>query len=192
MSTLALPAMFRRSRKAAPASRMLASRELRWLGALLVAAQLPQAPHLPIWAAVAGIALVLVRIVLLAATTRWRPQAPPARIPSWALALFALAAAIAVRQSFGYFLGRDPSVAFLYILVAIKYLETRTARDGMLLVCLACFLLMTPFFYSQSFLAAHRGAAGGGAGGRRARRARQRRHRAPRPSARGPPCGAAR
>ena len=65
-----------------------------------------------------------------------------------------MAAAIAVRQTFGYFVGRDPSVAFLYILVGIKYLETRTARDGTLLVCLACFLLMTPFFYSQSLFAA--------------------------------------
>src|SRR5206468_3748734 len=45
-------------------------------------------------------------------------------------------------------------VAFLYILVAIKYLETRTTRDGTLLVCLACFLSMTPFFYSQSLFAA--------------------------------------
>src|SRR4029079_3582878 len=94
-----------------------------------------------------------VRIVLLRHDP-WRPQEPPARIPSWALALFALAAAIAVTQSCAYFLGRDPSVAFLYILVAIKYLETRTARDGMLLVCLACFLLMTPFFYNQSLFAA--------------------------------------
>lgn len=154
MTALTLP-RFLASRRpsSAPPSRPLAARELRWLGVLLLAAQLPQAPHLPIWVAIAGIALVLVRILLLR-NDRMRPQAPPARIPSWALALFAVAAAIAVRQSFGYFLGRDPSVAFLYILVAIKYLETRTARDGTLLVCLACFLLMTPFFYSQSFLAA--------------------------------------
>lgn len=153
MRTLALPAFPRRKRSAEPTTRVLGRRELRWVGALLVAAQLPQAPHLPIWVALAGLALVLVRIVLLR-DDPWRPQAPPARIPSWALAIFAIAAAFAVRQSFGYFLGRDPSVAFLYILVGIKYLETRSARDGSLLVCLACFLLMTPFFYSQSFLAA--------------------------------------
>lgn len=146
----------RRSRwagRTAPPTRTLGTRELRWLGVLLVAAQLPQAPHLPIWVAVAGLALVLVRVAILR-TDPWRPQAPPARIPSWTLALFAIAAAIAVRQTFGYFVGRDPSVAFLYILVAIKYLETRTARDATLLVCLACFLLMTPFFYSQSLVAA--------------------------------------
>jgi len=143
----------RRLPRSATPPRALGTRELRWLGALLVAAQLPQAPHLPIWVAVAGVALVLVRIAVLR-DDPWRPQAPPARIPSWTLAVFAMAAAVAVRQTFGYLVGRDPSVAFLYILVAIKYLETRTARDGTLLVCLACFLLMTPFFYSQSLVAA--------------------------------------
>jgi transglutaminase-like putative cysteine protease len=127
--------------------------QIRWLGALLIAAQIPQSVHLPIWVAVTGLLLVAVRIVLLARDPL-RPEAPPARIPSWALALFAVAAAFAVRYSFHYFVGRDPSVAFLYILVAIKYLETRTRRDGTLLVCLACFLSMTPFFYNQSVFAA--------------------------------------
>jgi transglutaminase-like putative cysteine protease len=127
--------------------------KVKWLGALLLAAQMPQAPHLPIWVAAAGLMLVAVRFMLLRGDPR-RPEAPPARIPSWTLALFAIAAALALRQSYGYLVGRDPSVAFLYILVAIKFLETRTSRDGMLLVCLACFLTMTPFFYSQSLFAA--------------------------------------
>ncbi len=136
-----------------PARPTLAPFQIHWLGALLLAAQLPQAPHLPIWVAVTGVMLVGLRIGLLR-RDRLRPQAPAARIPSWALVLFAVAAAFAVRSSFGYLVGRDPSVAFLYILVAIKYLETRTTRDGTLLVCLACFLLVTPFFYSQSLVAA--------------------------------------
>ena len=37
------------------------------------------------------------------------------------------------------------------------------ARDGTLLVCLACFLIVTPFFYSQSLLAARAAAAGAAA-----------------------------
>jgi len=127
--------------------------QVRWLGALIIAAQVPQAPHVPIWVAIMGVMLVGVSIALMRHDPL-RPQLPPARIPSWALAIFAVAAAVAVRYSFGYLVGRDPSVAFLYILVAIKYLETRTPRDGMLLVCLACFLSMTPFFYNQSLFAA--------------------------------------
>ena len=127
--------------------------QIGWLGTLLLAAQLPQAPHLPIWIAAMGILLVAVRLVVLR-QDRQRPLAPPPRIPSWTLVLFAVAAAFAVRASYGYLSGRDPSVAFLYILVAIKFLETRTTRDGTFLVCLSCFLLITPFFYGQSPLAA--------------------------------------
>ena len=143
----------RANRRGATSMQGLTPLQVRVLGMLLIAAQLPQAPHLPIWVAAAGITLVCLRIFLLY-RDRLRPQAAAARIPSWALVLFAVAAAFAVRSSFGYLAGRDPSVAFLYILVAIKYLETRSTRDGTLLVCLACFLLVTPFFYSQSLLAA--------------------------------------
>jgi len=154
MKSLAMPWFGARPNRAgAPSPQGLTALQVRVLGMLLIAAQLPQAPHLPIWVAVAGITLVGLRIFLLY-RDRLRPQAAAARIPSWALVLFAVAAAFAVRASFGYLAGRDPSVAFLYILVAIKYLETRSTRDGTLLVCLACFLLVTPFFYSQSLLAA--------------------------------------
>jgi len=126
--------------------------QIQSLGVLLVAAQLPQAVHLPIWVALFGIALVALRFVLLR-RDRLRPAATPARIPSWALAVFALVIAFAIRKSYGYFVGRDPCVAFLFVLVGIKFLEVRTLRDGTLLVCLAIFLLITPFFYSQSLIA---------------------------------------
>ncbi len=134
-----------RRREASPA---LTPRQIRWIGALIVCAQLPEAPFLPLWIAAFGIGLVALRLVLLR-RDRVRPGAP-ARIPSWTLVLFAIVAALAVRASYGYLLGRDPSVAFLFILVGIKFLETRTARDGTLLVALASFLLVTPFFRSQS------------------------------------------
>ena len=142
--------IFRKPKRDSPP---LTPLKVKWLGALLLAAQLPQAPHLPIWVAAAGLMLVALRLLLLRRDPR-RPDAPPARIPSWALAIFAVVTALALRQSYGYLVGRDPSVAFLYILVAIKFLETRTTRDGHLLVCLACFLTMTPFFYNQSLIAA--------------------------------------
>jgi len=143
----------KRRRAAASSRETLSPLQFRCLGALLLAAQLPQAVHLPIWVAFAGIMLVGLRILLLR-RDRQRPQNPPGRIPSWTLVIFAIAAALAVRASFGYLVGRDPSVAFLYILVSIKYLEARSPRDGTLLVCLACFLLVTPFFYNQSLFAA--------------------------------------
>lgn len=131
----------------------LSAAQIRWLGVFLLAALLPQAPFVPIWVAAFGIMLVVLRMLLLY-RDRVRADARPARIPSWALAFFAVAAGIAIRQSFGYFLGREPCVAFLFVLAGIKYLEARTARDGTLLMCLASFQIVTPFFYSQSLLAA--------------------------------------
>jgi len=131
----------------------LSAAQIRWLGVFLLAALLPQAPFVPIWVAGFGTMLVVLRLLLLY-RDRIRANARPARIPSWALAIFAVAAGIAIRQSFGYFLGREPCVAFLFVLAGIKYLEARTARDGTLLVCLASFQIVTPFFYSQSLLAA--------------------------------------
>ncbi|MCC6378984.1 MAG: DUF3488 domain-containing transglutaminase family protein [Burkholderiales bacterium] len=139
-------------RRATAAPPALTAAQTRWIGAMIVCAQLPQAPHLPWWIAGFGIALVGLRFVLLR-RDRARPGAP-ARIPSWTLVLFAVAAALAVRASYGYLVGRDPSVAFLYILIAIKFLEARTVRDGSVLVALVSFLLVTPFFHGQSPVAA--------------------------------------
>ena len=136
-----------------PSRGALSAAQIRWLGVFLLAALLPQAPFVPIWVAGFGTMLVVLRMLLLY-RDRIRANAKPARIPSWALAFFAVAAGIAIRQSFGYFLGREPCVAFLFVLAGIKYLEARTERDATLLVCLASFQIVTPFFYSQSLLAA--------------------------------------
>lgn len=135
---------------AAPA-RPLTATQIRALGVFLVAAQLPLVVHLPIWVAAFGLFLVTLRFALLRRDERLA-RARPARIPSWALALFAIAIALALRKSYGYFAGRDPCVAFLFVLAGIKFLEIRTQRDGTLLACLAMFVAVTPFFYSQSLL----------------------------------------
>ncbi|MBS0320014.1 MAG: DUF3488 domain-containing transglutaminase family protein [Proteobacteria bacterium] len=142
------------ARRAVPPPPVLSLSQIRWIGALLIAAQLPQAPWLPAWIAVFGITLVGLRMVFATRDAR-RPQATPTRIPSWALVVFAVAAAWFVRASFGgHLAGRDPSVAFLFILVGIKFLEARTRRDGTLLACLAMFMLITPFLANQSAWAA--------------------------------------
>jgi len=108
---------------------------------------------MPLWAAFVGMALVLGRIWLQGRPVVERERVL-ARMPAYVLGLFALGAGIGVRLTYGIFLGRDPCVAFLFVLVGIKYLEARTVRDGTLLICLASFLMVTPFFYNQSLLAA--------------------------------------
>jgi transglutaminase-like putative cysteine protease len=145
---------FGHGERARPAPKALALGQIRWIGALLLAAQLPQAPHLPVWIALFGMTLVVMRMWFATRDAR-RPDAPPTRIPSWALVLFAIVAAWFVRVSFGgHLAGRDPSVAFLFILLGIKFLEARSRRDGTLLVCLAMFMLITPFLADQSAVAA--------------------------------------
>ena len=131
----------------------LSPSQARWLGALLIASMLPQALHLPVVIAAMGLILVVLRVAM-----SWRPRMRAlvvlAGLPSWSLAVFALVAALAIRQWYGYFLGREPSVAFLFVLCGIKFIEARARRDGTLVVCLATFLLITPFLSNQSMFAA--------------------------------------
>jgi transglutaminase-like putative cysteine protease len=122
--------------------------QLAWLAALVFLSQLPLLPHVPLWVAAAGMALPAARLLLPA--DRW----PSPRMRRWLLPLLALTLALAIRMRFGYLLARDPCVAFLYVLVGIKFAETRSARDGGLLVCLALFLLLTQYFYAQTIGAA--------------------------------------
>jgi transglutaminase-like putative cysteine protease len=146
---------FTKQRRAppAPGDDTLSTSQVRWLGSLLLATQLPMLAFVPPWIAGLGVSLVGLRFVLIARAAR-RPGTPPEIIRSWVLGVLALVTAIAIREVMGYFVGRDPCVAFLFTLIGIKYLETRRARDGTLIVCLACLLIITPFFYSQSLLAA--------------------------------------
>ena len=132
---------------AAPAT-PLTRTQLAWLAALVLCAQLPLWPRVPLWAAAAGAGLVVGRLVL---PVEWLP---PPKLRRWLLPMLAVAAAFGIRLQFGYFLARDPCVVFLYLLVGIKYVETRSPRDGGLLVCLAVFLLLTQFFYAQTIGAA--------------------------------------
>ena len=126
----------------------LSQLQLRWIAALLACAQLPLIPHMPTWIVALGSGLVVARVVMPD-----RLYAPTV-LRRWLLPIFAVAAAIGIRTEFGYFLARDPCVQFLYILLGIKFIEARTVRDGMLLVCLVLFLSLAQFFYTQSIFAA--------------------------------------
>ncbi|HEY8623832.1 MAG TPA: DUF3488 and transglutaminase-like domain-containing protein, partial [Casimicrobiaceae bacterium] len=122
--------------------------QVAWLGALLVSAQWPLWGHVLTWNAIAGAALVVARVAL---PPQWRSLTPHRR---WLLPLLAIAGALGIRADLGYFLARDPCVEFLYLLVGIKFIESRDTRDGTLLICLALFLSLTQFFYLQTIAAA--------------------------------------
>src|SRR5450756_1095647 len=52
--------------------------------------------------------------------------------------------------SFHTLFGREAGVTLLMLLATLKLMELRKARDAMVLVYLACFIIITNFFYSQS------------------------------------------
>lgn len=127
------------------------ARTLYALAVLLLLVQLPHLLHLPLWVSVTGAALIGLRLVLL--------KQPENRLIAMGLSplgvtLLAILCAFLIKADYGYFIGRDPCVAFLFILVAAKYAEVRRPSDASLLLCLAAFLLLTQYFYSQTILAA--------------------------------------
>ena len=117
-----------------------------WLIATGIAAIAPLTPHVQPWLAVAP-ALALLWRVLLA----WYHKPLP---PRWLLVLLVVAGSAGVAWQFRTLLGQGPGVALLILLLALKHLEARTARDGLAIVFLAFFLAMGQFFYSQVIPAA--------------------------------------
>jgi len=138
------------SRKKNNATVHLDKRSLSALGALLFLSQLPHLLHLPLPISVIGLGIVAIKL--------WAHYKPSALLnillsPS-SVTIIAIGGALLVRLHYGYFMGRDPCVAFLFILVSAKFAEVRKPSDSTLLLCLASFLLLTQYFYSQSILSA--------------------------------------
>ena len=112
-----------------------------WLLACVTVTLAPHALHLPGWVG-AMCALLLVWRAWL----QWQPGAPPHRL---VIVLVALAAGIGVKYHFGHFFGKDPGVALLAVLLCLKLLEVRHARDIRAAVLLGLFLHLGVFFDDQ-------------------------------------------
>ena len=112
---------------------------------LLGTALLTLAPHaswLPAWITILCATLLSWRGFLL-----WRgKQAPPHLL----LLLLTVAAVAGVRAEFGHFFGKDPGVALLALLLGLKLLEVKSARDVRATVMLCFFLQLAIFFEDQS------------------------------------------
>ncbi len=123
-------------------TRLLGAAETYWLSAGLLFASLAHLLRLPLWLT------SLVGIVF-----GWRLYlASPGRTPppKWLLVVVALSATAGILLEYRTLFGREAGVALLVVMLAMKLLETRHLRDGMLLVFLGCFLLITNFLYSQT------------------------------------------
>jgi len=111
---------------------------------LLVSA--PHAEHLPLWVSALCTALLAWRTYLV-----WSGNPLPAR---WLLLTISIASVLAIAISFRSLFGREVGVTLLTLLVTLKLLELRSARDATVLIYLSCFIIITNFFYSQSIPAA--------------------------------------
>jgi len=121
------------------------------LAALLILAQLPHILHLPIWISLVGISIVVLRLV---AEKYPANRVYPILLSGPAIAILAFVLAGCIYLHFGYFLGRDPCVGFLFLLVACKFAELKRPADATLLMCLSGFLLLTQYFYAQNIVSA--------------------------------------
>jgi len=134
-----------------PANTTLDPRTLTALAIVLLFVQLPHVFHLPLWVSMTGVSLIALRLIY-----QRENKNKPLRLLLSPITITMIAAgtALLIRMDYGYSFGRDPSVAFLFVLVAAKFAEIRRASDATLLLCLAAFLLLTQYFYSQNIIAA--------------------------------------
>lgn len=120
----------------------LTLRQTLWLTAALVMVAAPHAQRLPWWLTLLVVTLIGWRLYL----ARARLQLPHRAF----LLVVVLASTSAVYLHYGTILGRDAGVGLLVVMLTLKILEMRTVRDGMLLIFLSYFLVITNFLYSQT------------------------------------------
>jgi len=117
-------------------------RHMAWLLAGLALSAAPHASRLALWISI-GAGLMFAWRLYIA----WRDQPLP---PRWLVLTLTLAGAVGVWFTFRTIFGRDAGVSLLVVLLSMKLLEMRSARDVSVLVFLAYFLALTNFFYSQT------------------------------------------
>ncbi len=115
------------------------------MGAILLAV-VPHVAHLPWWTSSGFFVLFLWRFGLVM-SGRWLPRDSV----RW---VAAIACTGAVYANYGTLLGRDAGVALLVLFLGLKLMEMRARRDLFVVIFLCFFLLLTTFFYSQTFATA--------------------------------------
>lgn len=134
------PIPWRRSRAAATPI-LLEHGAVPWLLAVAVATTLPHAAHLPWWLTLLSAATLIARAWV------WQRNG---RLPRrWVLALLVVAGTAGIGWQYRTLFGRDAGVALLVFFMALKPMEMLSRRDGLVVVMLGFFLLLTHYFHSQ-------------------------------------------
>ena len=106
----------------------------------------PHAEHLPPWVSSLCAGLLLWRT--------WLAYSGNPLPKRWLLMMVTFAGVAGIAISFRSMFGREVGVTLLVLLAALKLMEMHKPRDAMVIVYLACFIIITDFFYSQSILTA--------------------------------------
>ena len=129
----------------------LSLRSFDAMAVMILLAQLPHILHLPIWFSAFGIGIVATKWWSVHNTSHSKINC---LLSSRASVCWGVLGGVVIKLHYGYFIGRDPCVAFLFLLVGCKFAETRKQSDATTLMCLSGFLLLTQYFYSQAILSA--------------------------------------
>lgn len=97
------------------------------------------------WWVAAGVSSVFLWRLYIA----WKDKPMPSKL---LLTLTAIAGLIGVFMTFSTVIGRDAGVTLLVVLLALKLMEMRAARDVFVLIFVGYFLALTNFFYSQTII----------------------------------------
>jgi transglutaminase-like putative cysteine protease len=119
-------------------------RNIPWLLLVLAWIIVPHVEHLPPWITLLCVAL-----------GGWRWVAARRGLPlpnKWLLLALALTAGAGVLLTYRTITGRDAGVALLIVMLSLKLMEMRSVRDGIVMIFLGYFLIVTNFLYSQSIL----------------------------------------
>ena len=113
-----------------------------WITLALAMVAAPHTERLPLWLSALAAIFCVWRLYL----ARTRLELPP----RWLLIFIVAAGAAGILLEYRTLFGRDAGVALLVLMISLKLMETRTQRDGMVLVFIGYFLVITNFFYTQS------------------------------------------
>ena len=120
--------------------------KVKWLSIGYLITTLPHFFTLPLWVSA---------IVLVCVGWRFYLSRIGAAVPSIFVRVLMIITVIAlIYVQYGFFLGRDPGVAFLVSMLAFKMLEMKTKRDVLLFLFLNYFVMVTNFLYNQNMLIA--------------------------------------
>jgi len=122
------------------------TRDTFFLLAVIAWTVLPHLLHLPMWCAVLAVGVLVWR-----ARLAWLGGALPGR---WVLAGVLVMVLGLTFWSYRTLLGKEPGVALVVSLMALKTLELRARRDAFVVFFLGFFLILTHFVFSQSLAVA--------------------------------------